>query len=72
MPMKLFKKPEPQPVEVAGYELTCPVCRHDLFWSRKAQLNTALASFFELDWANRNATCFVCARCTHIAWFLGE
>lgn len=70
--MSLFKEEEPQPVEVLGKELKCPVCSNQLFWSRKAQLNTAIASFFNLDWANRSATCFICSECTHISWFLGE
>ena len=46
--MKLFMK-EPQTVEVAGNTLVCPVCDNDLFWTRKAQLNSAIASFFSLD-----------------------
>ncbi|HOP05378.1 MAG TPA: hypothetical protein PL017_13205 [Tenuifilaceae bacterium] len=70
--MSLFSKAEPQTVEVNGRELRCPVCNNNLFWTRKAQLNTAVASFFDLDWANRSATCFVCSDCTHISWFLGK
>jgi len=70
--MSLFQEEEPQPVEVLGNELKCPVCSNKLFWTRKAQLNTAIATFFNLDWANRSATCFVCSKCTHISWFLGE
>ncbi|MGD9995071.1 MAG: hypothetical protein AB7S69_17360 [Salinivirgaceae bacterium] len=70
--MKLFKKAEPQTVEVAGNTLKCPVCANNLFWTRRAQLNSAVASFFNLDWANRSATCFVCSYCTHISWFLGK
>jgi uncharacterized protein with PIN domain len=70
--MSLFKEEEPQPIEILGKELRCPVCNNHLFFTRQAQLNTAIASFFNLDWANRSATCFVCAKCTHISWFLGE
>ena len=70
--MSIFKKEEPQTIEVIGRELRCPVCSNNYFWTRKAQLNTAVASFFNLDWANRSATCFVCSSCTHISWFLGE
>lgn len=69
--MALFKKEAPQTIEVKGHALICPVCKEVLFYSRPAQLNTAVASFFNLDWANRSATCFVCANCTHISWFLG-
>ncbi|NOU60945.1 hypothetical protein [Marinifilum caeruleilacunae] len=70
--MGLFKKAEAQQVSVKGHQLHCPVCSETLFYQREAQLNTAVASFFNFDWANRSAICFVCANCTHISWFLGE
>lgn len=70
--MKLFEKAEPQIVEVMGKEFKCPVCDNVNFWTRRAQLNTAVASFFNVDWANQSATCLVCSECTHISWFLGE
>ena len=70
--MNPFKKSEPQTVEVKGHALICPVCNNKLFWSRGAQLNTAVATFLNLDWTNRTATCFVCSECTHISWFLGQ
>jgi hypothetical protein len=70
--MSLFQEEEPQPVEVLENELKCPICDNQLFWTRQAQLNTAIATFFNLDWTNRSATCFVCSKCTHISWFLGE
>jgi hypothetical protein len=35
-------------------------------------LNTAIATFFNFDWANKSATCFVCSNCTHISWLLGK
>jgi uncharacterized protein with PIN domain len=70
--MNLFKKKEPETIEVAGKELRCPICSNNLFWTRRAQLNTSVATFFSLDWANRSAHCFVCSNCTHISWFLGE
>ena len=59
--MKLFKKKEPQLIEVKGNQLCCPICTNKYFWSRNAQLNTSIASFFGLDWVNRSATCFVCS-----------
>ena len=62
----------PEIITIKGHELTCPICKNNQFYSREAQLNTAAASFFNLDWANRSATCFVCAECTHISWFLGD
>ena len=69
--MRIFKGAEPQTVEVKGHPLTCPVCNNTTFYSRRAQLNTSIATFFKLDWANRTATCFVCSECTYIYWFLG-
>ena len=71
--MGLFGKREPEAVEVAGgIPLRCEICKHDLFWTRRAQLNTAVASFFSFDWANASAVCFVCDRCGYIHWFLPE
>ena len=46
--MALFKKKKPEPVRVEGFDLRCEICKHDLFWHRQAQLNTAAASFFTL------------------------
>ncbi len=69
--MGLFKKKVPQTVEVAGNELICPICGNNHFWTRKAQLNSAIAAFFNLDWVNKSATCFICSKCTHVSWFLG-
>lgn len=69
--MGLFSKTEPKPYEVKGRQLTCLFCKNDLFYFRRAQLNTSTASFFNLDWANRSASCFVCAECSYIHWFLG-
>lgn len=69
--MKLFKKPEPQTVAVKGHDLVCPVCANKYFWTRRAQLNRSVSTFFNLDWTDRSATCFVCSNCTYIFWFLG-
>lgn len=63
---------QPQPVEVLGRPLRCYACAHDRFWQREAQLNTAVATFFNFDWANASAICCVCAQCGHIHWFLPQ
>ncbi len=68
--MELFKTKEPQTVQIAGNELKCPICNNNLFRRRRAQMNSAIATFFNLDWTNRSATCYVCSKCTHISWFL--
>ncbi|MDL1898444.1 hypothetical protein FBQ82_19535 [Anaerolineae bacterium CFX7] len=67
--MGLFKKKEPERVQVLGKELRCLVCGGEQFWQRRAQLNTSLATFFNFDWANPSATCAVCAYCGYIHWF---
>lgn len=56
-------------VEVVGQPLRCVVCQYDWFYVSRAQLNTAVASFFKLDWANPSAECYICARCDYIHWF---
>lgn len=59
-------------MEVKGRQIRCLVCGHDHFDTRNAQLNTSVASFFNMDWANKTAICLVCADCSHIMWFLGD
>lgn len=68
--MTQSRKKEPQSVTVLGETFKCPVCKNELFWTRRAQLNTQVATFFNFDWANKSATCYVCSKCTHISWFL--
>ena len=70
--MGLFSKDEAEVVTIHGKEFRCLVCHHDRFWARQAQLNTALATFFNMDWANQSATCIVCDECGYIHWFLVE
>jgi len=70
--MGLFSKnaPEPGPYEINNKLLSCHNCQNETFWARTAQLNTATATFFNLDWANKSATCLVCSECFYIHWFL--
>ncbi|HEY9740972.1 MAG TPA: hypothetical protein V6C90_10825 [Coleofasciculaceae cyanobacterium] len=69
--MKVFGRQEPQPYKLADErQLRCLVCDYQLFWYQEAQLNTAVATFFNLDWANRSAICLVCDQCGYIHWFL--
>ena len=67
--MALFKK-EPRSYEIQGHVLKCNLCGHDEFHKREGQLNTSMATFFKMDWANTSAVCFVCDRCGQILWFL--
>ena len=70
--MALFGEKEPVPVQIAGKPLRCEICGHDAFWRREAQLNTAVATFFNFDWANATAVCYVCDGCGYIHWFLPQ
>jgi len=60
------------PTQVAGFDLHCEICRHDRFFERQGQLNTAVASFFSFDWVDPTARCLICANCGYIHWFLPE
>ncbi len=70
--MALFKSDRPETFEVCGEPFHCTVCGNDKFTTRKAQLNTSLATMFGLDWANRSAVCVLCSQCRYIHWFLPE
>ncbi len=63
----------PQPVvTVNGGPLRCQVCGYGEFRHRRAQLNTATATFFNFDWANPSADCFICDDCGYVHWFLNR
>ncbi len=57
-------------VVIGGKSLVCDHCGNDAFNSRKAQLNTAQAMFFNVAWLNESASVFVCSNCGRIYWFL--
>jgi C4-type Zn-finger protein len=61
-----------QKVSVEGITLACPICKHDMFLTRQTLMNTPAATFFGLDWANRQATNHVCDKCGHVLWFLDK
>ncbi len=64
------EKHKDQEVEIKGNKLICPICRCTSFWTRKTLMNTRGASFLGLDWANNNATNYVCDNCGYTMWFL--
>lgn len=70
--MALFGRDAPERVDVGGRPLHCEICGYELFWHRRAQLNTSVATFFNFDWANATADCYVCDGCGYIHWFLPE
>ena len=55
--------------EVAGIPVICSHCGHNEFESSTAMLNTRALTFFDLDWANEEATILICKHCGHIEWF---
>lgn len=63
---------------VNGHEIKCVQCGNKSFERGAAQLNTAVLTFLDLDWANTSAyilscmTCKTCKTCSHIMWFLKE
>jgi predicted nucleic-acid-binding Zn-ribbon protein len=59
-------------IEINGKPLHCLICENENFFTRQAQLNTATATFFKFDWANASGTCYVCAECGYIHWFLPQ
>lgn len=72
---KLFNKAtgmekEYGPVSIHGYPLYCQVCKCGEFWRHQVQMHTPMATFFNLDFANRIADCAVCANCGYVHWFL--
>jgi hypothetical protein len=70
--MSIFGKEEPEVVTVLDKPLRCQVCSADRFYTRKAQLHGAVASFFDLEWTGPSCTCVICSRCSYVHWFLPE
>ncbi len=51
-------------------KLECHHCNNSIFFKKKAQLNTAVMTFFDLDFMNPSAEVFVCSNCKYLFWFL--
>jgi hypothetical protein len=54
---------------LAGKPIRCPHCGSGRFNIGEAQLNTALATLFNLDWTNDSASLLMCVECGQIQWF---
>ncbi len=52
--------------------LACAVCGGQRFHERNSLLNTRAATFFRFDWANKQATNYICAECGFIFWFMEQ
>ena len=57
---------------VVDRPVRCPHCGSEDFDQGSALLNTAGATLFGLDWANRNAHTLICTGCSRIEWFLDK
>lgn len=55
--------------EIQGKKLVCPICGKTEFWTRSTLMNTRAASFFDFDWANKQAENYICNSCGYIMWF---
>jgi len=62
-------KIESNEIIIKGKKLKCPVCDHAYFFTRTSLLNTRGLTFFNLDWANKDATNHICESCGYIYWF---
>lgn len=66
---KLKESKGPGQYKVNGINITCVHCQYNKFEHGYAQLNTALLSFLNLDFANRSANILTCDRCGYVHWF---
>jgi hypothetical protein len=68
--VKAFKESfGPGQYEAGGIKVICPHCKKDIFEEGSAQLNTAGATFLNLDWLNKSARILICTECGLIQWF---
>lgn len=61
---------EAREIQIAGRQLRCQVCDYTRFYRREAGLSTGASNVFGQDWANSQATCFVCEQCGYVHWFV--
>lgn len=67
----LFEEPRDESeVEIGGRQLLCVVCGAGRFQHRRAQLHSAAATFFGVEWMGPNAECYICEGCGYVHWFV--
>ena len=59
-------------VQVGERSLACTLCGCKQFHERNSLLNTRTATFFNFDWANKEAANYICVQCGDIFSFLGQ
>ena len=57
-------------VQMDGRRLACAVCGGTHFHERNSLLNTRAATLFNVSWANKEATNYICTQCGYIFWFM--
>jgi predicted nucleic-acid-binding Zn-ribbon protein len=61
---------EAREIQIAGKQLRCQVCEYPRFYRREAGLSTGASNVFGQDWANSQASCFICEQCGYVHWFV--
>ena len=61
---------EAREIQIAGSQLRCQVCDYTRFFRREAALSTGASNVFGQDWANSQASCFICEQCGYVHWFV--
>jgi len=54
---------------VNDIEVVCSHCSGRIFDVRRILMNTSGMTFFNFDWANKEANAMVCWKCGHVEWF---
>jgi DNA-directed RNA polymerase subunit RPC12/RpoP len=62
----------PHSFRIKGKNIKCPHCGNKIFIMETKLLNTAGMTFFNLDWANKQAIVLTCTKCSNIQWFLHQ
>ncbi len=53
-------------------QITCQVCKSDLFRERGVKLNSTGGELFNLAWADETATGLICLRCGFVHLFVNR
>ncbi len=57
---------EAKKVSIKGHELSCPVCKHDLFYKRTGRRDDFVSM---ISFLRKEFVLYECENCTHILWF---
>jgi len=65
-----FFREEAEQYEINNKRLKCYHCENTTFFTRQEQLHSPATTFLNMEWLDKTATCFVCADCGYIHWFM--